>query len=337
MSRVICGVAVLLLTAAPSFAEPTGEERFFQDCPRRRFVRLHDERRPWDLHAILYTGLGASEVEALRLADWLIDLPLPGRPLRPFERAADAIRAGYHRLPPWLVIERIGEFVDALQLRELSLGDATSTYSASVGDLRGPGSGMLVRVDKLVDWLQHVTGDLNRLSGRAVMRPQGLVTWSGPGRVVDGAQSVLARTFHRVGVVVARTLEGSLTTVEAAGEGLVNLGYRRPHQETTVFLRLPREVLRAHELWVLERHPQLILGPPELFLASTHAALGHRRRQPALWQWSDIDRLTQNASAIIVMTTTRVIARAPDELKPYVVPAAWILAPATIDNPTSRP
>lgn len=315
----------LFLYMAGAWADTPGEERFFADCPQRGPIQLHDERNPWDVHTVLYTTLGVSEVEVVRVADALIDLPLPGAPVHPFRRAIDAIRSGYHRLPDWTVRHRVGEFVDAWQLPELSLGDASATYSVMTGGEAGPGSGMIMRVHKLVDWMQHVTGDINRVSGRVVGRRHGLIGWSLPGRAVDGLQWLWLEAFHHGSLLVARSVENSLNGVEMVGEGVLNVWHRRPHRESTVFLRMPVAVYRAHELWILEHRPALIIGPRRLFAQATHASLAHRPPRARLADWSPLGPSPDESEPVIVMTTTPVSLRAPASLKPYVVPAAWVL------------
>jgi hypothetical protein len=309
----------------------SGEERFFADCPRRRPLSLHDARHPWDLHALAYTAVGISELELLRMADWVVDLPLPGEPVRPFERTTTAIRAGYHWLPRWRLIMRAGEFVDAWQVPELSLGDASATYSVAMGGTAGPGSGMLVRFDKLVDWAQHVTGDVNQAAGAVVGRPQGLVQWVLPERAIDATQWLLLKTFAQVRVLLGRTVDSTLEIVEVVGEGIVNLGYRPPHQERAVFLQVPRAVAWAQQLWLREHRSHLVIGTAEEFARSTHATLAHHRRSAATIaedRWDPAD-----APEVVVMMDRLVFSRAPEALRAYVVPAAWVLNPAIGPRP----
>lgn len=322
-------LTALLIAPVLSHAT-TAEGRFFAGCPRGARIRLHDERRPFDLHAILYTAMGVSELEIFRLADWTVDLLLLGARLRPFERTFKGLRAAYHRLPPWAMVQRTGQLVDVLQIPELSLGDAASTYSAAVSGEAGPGSGMLVRFDRLVDWSQRVVGDVNRLGGRLVGRDRGLVTWSVPERLVDGTQWLLLNTAHHARVLIARALESSVTGLEMAGEQAANIGRRRSHRRQTVFLRVPIEVYRAHELWILEHRPQFVVGPPELFRGETHAVLAHGYR-PRVWEWEPAGQWREEV--LVLMTTERVIARAPEALRAYVVPAAWVLGD---DAPLTR-
>src|SRR3989338_1023565 len=160
MLRRRAGLA-LLLALLPSAGlaradTPREVRRFFADCPHHPRRQVHREQSLWDAHAVLYTTANLLELEVFRLADWLIDLPLPGPPLRPFEWSINRIRNGYHRLPPSRPVARAGELVDALQLRELSLGDATAGYSLTGGGQVNPGGGTLLRVNKLIDWTQHV-------------------------------------------------------------------------------------------------------------------------------------------------------------------------------------
>lgn len=323
--RTLVCCTMLARGSAAAWAETLGETKFFADCPHGQPLHLHHETHPWDLHNVLFTTLGVAQLEVFRVADGLIDLPLPGTPLHPFQRTTAAIRSGYHRLPPWRLTQRVGELVDAFQIPELSLGDASATYSVTTGDIAGPGSGMVIRVHKLIDWIQHVTGDLNRLGGRCVGRPQGIVTWSLPERTVDGIQWLLLKTFNRVGVLLTRTIDGTLTGVEVVGEHILNAGYRLPHQQETVFLRLPVQMLREQEAWLDEHRAQFLIGTPEGFARTTHAALAHGRRGGRPPTWTTATSSADEEPTVIVMMTIWTLARAPAALRSYVVPAAWVL------------
>jgi len=305
-------------------AAPGEAVAFFAECPQRSYLRLHRWDNPLDPHALLYTTAGLMEVEVLRLMDWVIDLPLPGAELRPFRRTVHGIRLGYHRLPPWYLTRRIGEFVDALQLPELSLGDATATYTVATGGTSGPGLGTVVRVNKLVDWAQRLVGDMNVAMGYVVGRRDGLITWSVPARATDGVQRLLTRTVHLLQMTVARTLEYTLSGLERTGEVVVNVGYATPHRRTTVFLQAPAAVYRAHEPWLLEHAPTLYLGTAEELKALTHAELFHRRwwgraRTRAL---PDLDLASDDWVLVLPL---RVLRRAPRGLQAAVVPWAWVL------------
>ncbi len=76
---------------------------------------------------------------------------------------------------------------------------------------------------------------------------------------------------------------------------------------------------------MLEHREHVVLGSPTDFAEATHAELAHYRRRLRLRAGSVVDAPGSHVTELIVMTTTRVLARAPDSLKPYVVPAAWVL------------
>ncbi len=322
-------VLAMLVVASSAHAETEGEKRFFAKCPHRRTVQLHHEGAPFDPHTLLYTIVGVSEVEILRAADWFIDLWLPVPPVRPFYRATQTIRAEYDGLPPWRARQRLGELIDAFQLPELSFGDVTTTHSVALSNAKGPGSGMVVRVYKSIDWMQHVAGDVNQFAGQAVRRRRGLVYWSLPGQMIDGTQWFLLKAYNHCSILISRSIDGGLTAVEAGTGRLINLGCRKPHEEQTVFLRLTPEEYWTHEPWLLEHRNRVVVGDVESFRRSTHAALAHRRRSTRRSKRSPADEL-RGVLDIVVMTDTVAISRAPEALRTYVVPAAWVLDESSV-------
>ena len=316
----------------PPLTEPhaaDGEERFFSQCPARSRIRVHHDASAADLHAVMYTTASLMELEIIRLADWLIDLPLPGTQLRPLERGVNGIRAAYHHLGNSRPIVRVGELVDALQLPELSLGDVTMTYTVATGGTMTPGGGTVVRVNKLIDWTQHLVGDVNELGGRLIGLRRGLIGWTLPGRVVDGLQQAVTRIFHGFPVTVARVLDRGIVGVEWSFETLLNLGRATRHHDTTVFLRLPTDVYRAHEQWVLTCRRQIYVGTAEELAHLTHADLFHPRTRRARPRWWALDRLPVVPASVVLVTDLRTFANAPQDLRAYVVPAAWVLNPGT--------
>jgi len=303
-------------------------EHFFAQCPDRSRVTIHRDGRLLDLHAVAYTTANLMELEVLRLADWLVDLPIPGAQLRPFQRITNGIRTAYHRLGHSRPVGRFGELVDAFQLRELSLGDVATTYTVATGGTVGAGSGTVMRVQKVVDWTQHVVGDFNAFGGRLVGRRQGLVTWRLPGRAVDGSQTMVTNIFHLISGTVARTIDHTITGAESSLEVAVNLGRRKRHRDTTVFLHLPTSVYRAHELWVLHHRARIYVGTREALTRRSHAELFHpgMGRPRPLW-WDD-DTWLLHVNTVVMVTDVRTFATAPPGLVPYVVSAAFVFGDA---------
>lgn len=312
------------------------EERFFAGCASSPRLRVHREANLLDLHSVLYTAANLMELEVIRLADWLIDLPLPGAEARPLDRAVKGVRAGYHRLGKRWPFQRFGELIDACQLRELSLGDAAGAYTVATGGTVSPGSGTVVRVNKLLDWTQRLVGDANALGGRLVGRPRGLIWWRLPGRLIDSVQIVVTKTFHVLNVTVARCLDGGVSGVETATEFAVNAARPAAHRDTTVFLRMPTGVYRAHELWVLSHTRRMYVGTAEELARLSHAEVFHlgslrrsstrrqgQRRPP---RWWDVERFDVEPNTVVLVTDQRTFSSAPQALRAYVVPAAWVLA-----------
>jgi len=309
-------------------AEPSFEERFFAQCARPHHLSIHHEESPADLHAILYTSANLMELEVLRVVDWVIDLPFPGKQMRPCEWTVEGIRHAYHRVGTVWPLPRIGEFVDALQIPELSLGDAASAYTAVTGGYVSAGSGTMVRVNKLIDWTQHVTGDLNQFSGRVVGQQHGLIRWSLPARLVDGIQAGFTRTFHVLSLLVVRGLDHGVRKIETVADVIVNVGQPTSHLERTVFLRMPASVYRAHEAWASRNRRRVFVTTEEELRRVTHAQLFHPRdRQPRLRRWS-LQQFDREPEHVIVVTDARVFSHAPHALQPYVIPPSWFDAPA---------
>jgi len=345
---VVIAIGVLLLGEARLRAEQSGEpvrasesaaadsssleideharawaQQFFAGCPRRPRLRVHRDTNLLDPHALFYTASGIMELEFIRMADWFVDAIVPGsREVRPFERTANGVRIGYQHLGHSRPVERFAELVDALQIRELSLGDVTATHNVVGGSTGGSlGSGTLVRVNKLVNWMQHVTGDLNEGIGILIRRPRGLVTWQGPTWAVDRVQTGVSMVFHGAGVLVARGIDRGLTGMEGGTEAVVNIGRAVPHEQTTVFLRMPVDVYRADALWAPRHRGRVYVGTAQELAGLSHAAIFHGRGRLRGVRWWDLSRLKPEPSHVIIITDESTMARAPDSWRAYVIPA----------------
>ena len=93
-----------------------------------------------------------------------------------------------------------------------------------------------------------------------------------------------------------------------------------------MFFRLPVDAYRAHELWILDHRPALVIGTAAQVASSTHAQLAHHRHRVRPSQWSPVDEWPEGEGEDVgLMTTVRVAACAPASLRAYVVPAEWVL------------
>lgn len=338
MNNMIRLLAVVLwVTLMPSLEaeERPFEERFFAACPSKARLTVHRDDRILDLHGALYTTANVTELEVVRLADWLIDLPIQGPELRPIEHVFVGIRGVWHRVGHGRVLRRVGELADAFQLRELSLGDAAASFTVATGGSISPGSGTIVRANKLIDWIQHLVGDLNEGAGWAIGRPRGAFPWALPGRAVDGTQWMLVQTTHALSIALTRSVDGVISSVERTLEAFLNLPRGTPHRDATVFLALPLGVYRQHEPWLVEHQNRLYAGTAEELLGLTHEALFHdhlARRKP----WGDLDRIQPPPSSVVLVVDARLFRMTPEAFAPYVIPAAWIDG-ATLIVPSEIP
>lgn len=324
----------MVIAPGVSAEEPPFEERFFDGCPSKPLVRIHRDNALLDLHGVLYTTANVTELEIVRLADWLIDLPIPGPEIRPIEHVFVGIRGLYHRLGHARPLRRVRELVDAFQLRELSLGDATVTYTVATGGAISPGSGTIVRVNKLIDWTQDLVGDLNEGVGWTIGRPRVGLPWALPGQAVDGVQWVVVKMTHTLSIALTRTVDGTLSTVERTLEALLNLRQGLPHRDATIFLRLPLGVYRQHEMWILKHQDRLYSGTAEELVGLTHAELFHpptkifgggvHRRIARRDLWGDLDRFQPPPSHVVLVMDMRLFRMAPPAFAPYVIPAGWV-------------
>ncbi len=300
-----------------------GEKSFFSECPVWSAQPIHRQDSYWDPHALFYTATSVTEIEVLRAADWLIDLTIPGSAKRPFRSTVEGIRHGYAKLPRWLVLRRMGELIDAFQLPELSLGDASSAYDVASGSAGSIGGGTLYRANLLIDWTQHVVGDVNRGPGFLVGRKQGFVPSKPVANVVDSAQWVFTKVLNQASVIVSRSLEGLIEVVEDTTEFFIKAATRTPHHESTVFVRLPVEVYRAYELWVLEHQNKIFVGRKKDFIYATHAQLMHDGSHLDLALHDSV--MVEDGEDIFLMTDQRTFLSAPKDLRAYVVPSLWVL------------
>jgi hypothetical protein len=314
------------LGTVPGTNMTPGELRFFEGCPEDRYIRIDDDDRLWDLHTLFFTVAGLTEVELMRVADWVLDLPFPGAPLHPFSRLNMGVRAQYRRLPQVTPVRRLGELVDAFQIPEFSLGDVSAAYNVNSGGVGGIGSGTLFRVNNVIDWAQHVTGDFNQLVGVPLGRgAQGLLVWQLPGRSIDGFQWLITQGFHQLEVMLSRTIDRSIRGFERGLEWAVNVTYTPPYQSRTVFVEMPMEIYRLYESWVTEHYPRLAVGTEDKFLNSTYLQLTeHWSRETAL---PPMLTVLSDSDTVVLMIDQEAFEQAPAELADYVVPAAWVLNP----------
>jgi len=321
-----CFVAAWLLPAA-AVADDTDTARFFADCPAAPAETVQAPLTTGQRMAYSLIGLG--QVEVVRAADWSVDLLWPGRERRPFYSLVALTRSGYAKLPRNRLHTRMGEVADALQLPELSFGDVASTVSPAGPGPVGVGTGTLDRGHRLIDAAQHLVGDVNWLVGAPVGRRQGLITLRWPGQVIDGLQSGLTLSLNLLSGLAGQVLDTVILTTEGVVKAPWTMWRRPACQERTVFVQLPRELYAQHQRFWHRHRRGVFVGTAEELRTLTHAELFHPRRGRRYGgrTRAELDRVPSSEATVVVVTDDRLARRLHDALRPYVVPAEWVLEP----------
>ncbi|MDD5556757.1 MAG: alkaline phosphatase family protein [bacterium] len=165
------GPAAELLARIPSASEPAAAADIVADYDRRREEKApsflhpdtryvgHDLERATDLHIVGAHVLGLLNREIFTDLDNLFDLAHPGERKEPFNGAFDALVRSYDRLPDRYPKERLRELIFALQIREVTLGEAPPVIFMSVTGLAG--RGVLFRAQLLIRFLEHLLEDMD--------------------------------------------------------------------------------------------------------------------------------------------------------------------------------
>jgi hypothetical protein len=321
------------------FAQELFKDRFFAECPGQAKQQVFKKKSyVISLQRTLYSLSNLMELEIIRIGDWLVDVPFPGPPRRPLESFIDSLHYSYNRLGNSRPIERFGEFADALQIPELSLGDISGGYAAFTGGSAFPGSGMIVRFNKLTDWAQNVGHDVNSLFGIPFGKKEGLVNFSFPAKSVDSVQAAVTRIFHSAQIILARTIDFGVSGIDKAVLRCVGFKNRRSHAESTVFFRMPVGVYRANELWFLEHGNKVYAGTKDELSKLNHASIFHIKKMHSAstgnrkQMWYSIDRFMPEPSIVIAITDERTASTAPKSLLDYLIPVDMVME----ENPLIR-
>jgi arylsulfatase A-like enzyme len=159
----------------------------------------HDFEFWWDAHNIALNLGAISSQEIVRLGDLVLDVVVPGAPLRPIESSLGAVGDAYHRLPDGKIKLRGAELVSGLRLHNITIGELMNPILS------------LQHIDRaasVVRWGQNVLGDLSSpLTSRGFdpLRPVDFVLDHTVGGVL---------TFRR------SLVEGPGQLVHAAAEGV---------------------------------------------------------------------------------------------------------------------
>ncbi|MEE9558366.1 MAG: alkaline phosphatase family protein [Candidatus Brocadiales bacterium] len=163
---------------------------------------LHNIDNPYDLHYLGSDVATSYHQQLLRLTDSILDVAIPGDSVRPFDTATSAIgRSWKEQNPDSLFVQRTSQFAEALRIKQFDVADLLSIIFQFYITANN-----IDRAQLLIDWIQDVGGDFNRLIGEPIHHGEkGLL----PGQVinvpVDGIQFAVYKLKNLAQEVVMRT------------------------------------------------------------------------------------------------------------------------------------
>lgn len=158
---------------------------------------MHDIDNPYDLHYLAADIATTFDQRAFRITDSILDLFIPGPPVRPFDTAIGEIAKGFKAGDPDnIIVRRTTQFFEALRIRQFDVTDGISMLLFGFFFTQEN----FWRANLIIDWTQDVMGDFNRLLGYPFFHGEkGLI----PGTkylnyVIDYPQLFLQRTVKIV-------------------------------------------------------------------------------------------------------------------------------------------
>lgn len=180
----------------------------------------HDLAVWWDAHNIALNLGAISNQEIVRLGDLVLDVVVPGAPLRPIGSSLGAVEDAYHRLPGGKIKRRGAELVSGLRLHNITIGELINPILS------------LQHIDRaasVVRWGQNVLGDLSSpLESRGFdpLRPVDFVL----NHTVGGVLTLRRSLFEGVGQLVHAGAVGVETGVRSSAEALERRRWQTPRK-----------------------------------------------------------------------------------------------------------
>jgi len=170
--------------------------------PAEMGYTIHNIDSAYDPHFLIADVVSGFDERAIRMPDDILDLLIPGAPVRPLNTSFDLVEDAYYKIPQNVFATRFAQLLGALRIRQFSVGDGVSmlifqNYFTENNLLRA----MLV-----VDWAQDVMGDINKLFGAPFYHfEKGLLPGKYPNRyLIDYPQVFIDKTRRAVKEVVVR-------------------------------------------------------------------------------------------------------------------------------------
>lgn len=169
-------------------------------------TNIHNIDDPYDLHYMVADVVSLFDLNDIRIVDDIFDVFIPGRPVRPINTAMTAVATDFRsENPNNLFVVRTTQFFDALRIKQFDIRD---TIAMGIFGFYFTENNFW-RANLLIDWIQDVGGDFNRLLGAPFFHGErGLL----PGQVIN--------------VPVDFTQLLAQNVVKIGKEAITRLGYR---------------------------------------------------------------------------------------------------------------
>ncbi|MFQ5863285.1 MAG: alkaline phosphatase family protein [Candidatus Brocadiales bacterium] len=126
---------------------------------------MHDIDNPYDLHYLAADVATSFDQRGFRMTDDILDLFIPGPPVRPFDSAINAIARDFKAgQGDNLFVRRTSQLFEALRIRQFDISDGVSMLLFQFFFTQEN----FWRANLVIDWTQDIMGDFNRLLGAPV-------------------------------------------------------------------------------------------------------------------------------------------------------------------------
>ncbi len=162
----------------------------------------HNIDNAYDTHFLLADVASIFDLKATRMPDDILDLLIPGAPVRPLNTGFDLVEDAYYAIPDNVFTKRFAQLLGALRIRQFNVSDGVSMLV--FGNFFTEEN--FYRSMLLIDWTQDVLGDINKLFGAPIYHfKKGLIPAKYFHRyAIDYPQFVLERTVRAAKETVTR-------------------------------------------------------------------------------------------------------------------------------------
>jgi len=304
--------------------ENSSEDLFWTDP-----MTAHDFKKSTDLHSMSVSAMAISELEFVRLGDGILNLTLRNKK-SPISASLDSLEYAYSKLPRIEPVRRLGQFFDALQLRQISLSDARLATAIVTGDgVGGITSLMQVRAYKLVVWLEDILYDVDK----AVMSP---LNWGissmrdkpshlkSLGYAADGLGVVRWEFFSGLKWVskeVVRLSSNIVHIIEAPYDGWIRHKRRKQNARILIYAKMPASVFKENLSFFTGKKKKVFAGTvPEWKARLLHnPGLLPDNVQPADLPFLEPLPAGSPPQEVIIAAEYKTWEKVPQNLKKYVV------------------